>query len=232
MRFLKNLFSVPKGKKVTEADMKRVLVSSVCGILLCMTCLISSTWAWYTVSMETAAFTIDVADAKLAIEVNGAQADGTSVVLTPAVETVVDVTFTPAQTPDALNVTPQRYIIMTVIDEQEQPLGTYYVACKGDVTQVKLLTDAACTVYFTPAWPSPPQPRLQRPVFLQPPQSPNPQNPAPQSRRSLSLWRACPRSPLRLRTRRVIFSVKKKSFAVPSLRRVAQRTFLLHGDGE
>lgn len=156
MRFLKNLFSVPKGKKVTEADMKRVLVSSVCGILLCMTCLISSTWAWYTVSMETAAFTIDVADAKLAIEVNGAQVDGTSVVLTPAVETVVDVTFTPAQTPDALNVTPQRYIIMTVIDELEQPLGTYYVACKDDVTQVKLLTDAACTVYFTPAWQIPP----------------------------------------------------------------------------
>ena len=84
MKFLKNLFSVPKGKKVTDADMKRVLVSSVCGILVCMTCLISSTWAWYTVSAETAPFTIEVADLKLTLTVNDAKLEKTSLELAPA----------------------------------------------------------------------------------------------------------------------------------------------------
>ena len=152
MKFLKNLFSVPKGKKVTDADMKRVLVSSVCGILVCMTCLISSTWAWYTVSAETAPFAIEVADLKLTLTVNDAKLEKTSLELAPAQATTVQVKFSPAQTADSLNVTAKRYIVMTVLAEQEQPVGTYYIACTGNVTEVALVTDVACEVFFTPAW--------------------------------------------------------------------------------
>ncbi len=53
MRNLKYLFTVPKGEKVTEKHLRRVLISSVVSILLCMTCLVSTTWAWFTVSITS-----------------------------------------------------------------------------------------------------------------------------------------------------------------------------------
>lgn len=49
---IKELFTVPEGKKVTEKVFARVLLSSVCSILLCMACLAGTTWAWFTVSLE------------------------------------------------------------------------------------------------------------------------------------------------------------------------------------
>lgn len=49
---IKNLFIIPTGEKVTEKALRRVLISSICSILLCMTCLVSTTWAWFTVSVE------------------------------------------------------------------------------------------------------------------------------------------------------------------------------------
>ena len=50
---LKYLFTVPRGERVTEKHLRRVLASSVAGILLCMTCLVSTTWAWFTVSVTS-----------------------------------------------------------------------------------------------------------------------------------------------------------------------------------
>ena len=49
---IKDLFTVPSGQKVTEKHMRRVLISSICSILLCMTCLVSTTWAWFAISIE------------------------------------------------------------------------------------------------------------------------------------------------------------------------------------
>ena len=48
---LKDLFTVPTGEKVTERHLNRVLVSSICGLLLCMACLVGTTWAWFTDSV-------------------------------------------------------------------------------------------------------------------------------------------------------------------------------------
>lgn len=53
MRWLKYLFTVPSGEKVTEKHLQRVLISSVCSFLLCMTCLVSTTWAWFTTSVTS-----------------------------------------------------------------------------------------------------------------------------------------------------------------------------------
>lgn len=53
MKKLKYLFTVPENEKVTEKHLMRVLISSVCSILLCMTCLVSTTWAWFTVSISS-----------------------------------------------------------------------------------------------------------------------------------------------------------------------------------
>lgn len=48
VKLLKRLFVVPADEKVTERCMTRMLICSVCSILLCVVCLASTTWAWYT----------------------------------------------------------------------------------------------------------------------------------------------------------------------------------------
>ena len=49
---MKGMFSLKAGQIVTEKYLRQVLVTSICGILLCMSCLIGTTWAWYAVSIE------------------------------------------------------------------------------------------------------------------------------------------------------------------------------------
>ncbi len=71
---LKDLFTVPAGEKVTEKALRRVLVSSICSILLCMTCLVSTTWAWFTVSVENTGNVIEIANIKPVVEVKKVEA--------------------------------------------------------------------------------------------------------------------------------------------------------------
>lgn len=49
---IRDLFTVPDGEKVTEKAFCRVLVSSVCSILLCMGCLAGATWAWFAADVN------------------------------------------------------------------------------------------------------------------------------------------------------------------------------------
>lgn len=66
---LKDLFTVPTGQKVTEKHLRRVLISSICSILLCMTCLVSTTWAWFAVSIKNTGNNIQVAQWSLAVSI-------------------------------------------------------------------------------------------------------------------------------------------------------------------
>ena len=47
------LFTVPEKEKISETHMLRVLISTVCTIALCLSCLVSTTWAWYNVSITS-----------------------------------------------------------------------------------------------------------------------------------------------------------------------------------
>lgn len=58
---IKELFTVPNGKNVTEKAFARVLFSSICSILLCMACLAGTTWAWFAVSIENTGNVIQIA---------------------------------------------------------------------------------------------------------------------------------------------------------------------------
>lgn len=66
---LKDLFTVPNGQKVTEKHLRRVLISSICSILLCMTCLVSTTWAWFAVSIENTGNEIQIATVTPIVEI-------------------------------------------------------------------------------------------------------------------------------------------------------------------
>ena len=74
---IKELFTVPEGTKVTERIFTKVLLSSICSILLCMACLVSTTWAWFTVSIENQGNQIQIAEVNtdIAIEKNGSKVD-------------------------------------------------------------------------------------------------------------------------------------------------------------
>ena len=55
------LFSIPEGKEITEKNLYRVLICSLCSIFLCMSCLVGTTWAWFVVSVENPDNVIQVA---------------------------------------------------------------------------------------------------------------------------------------------------------------------------
>ncbi len=68
---VKDLFTVPTGQKVTEKHLRRVLISSICSILLCMTCLVSTTWAWFMVSIENTGNVIQIGTPEVKLTVDG-----------------------------------------------------------------------------------------------------------------------------------------------------------------
>lgn len=68
---LKDLFTVPTGQKVTEKHLRRVLISSISSILLCMSCLVGSTWAWFAVSIENTGNVIEIGTPEIKLTVNG-----------------------------------------------------------------------------------------------------------------------------------------------------------------
>ena len=67
---LKDLFSVPTGQKITEKHLRRVLVSSICSILLSMGCLVSVTWAWFVVSIENTGNVIQIGSPEIDVDVD------------------------------------------------------------------------------------------------------------------------------------------------------------------
>ena len=59
---IKDLFAVPEGKNISEKMFGRVLLSSVCSILLCTACLVGTTWAWFTVEVKSAESSIVIGE--------------------------------------------------------------------------------------------------------------------------------------------------------------------------
>lgn len=110
---LKDLFTVPTGQKVTEKHLRRVLISSICSILLGMTCLVSTTWAWFSVSIENTGNTIQIGTPKVSISVNGSDP-----VSDPVFDTVLQsgmhkVSFTHAREVDNFQRKSTLYVTLT-----------------------------------------------------------------------------------------------------------------------
>lgn len=72
---LKDLFTVPTGEKVTEKHLNRVLASSICGLLLCMACLVGTTWAWFADSIVNEGNVIQIGTPQVVLQVNGADVE-------------------------------------------------------------------------------------------------------------------------------------------------------------
>ena len=66
-RFIKSLFYIPKHAKQKDDNIIRMIMPSVIGIILCMSCLAGLTWAWFTTTIDvkpqqltSASFNLDV----------------------------------------------------------------------------------------------------------------------------------------------------------------------------
>ena len=68
-----HLFTAPEGQKMTEKMFGRLLLSSICSILLCMACLVSTTWAWFTVSMDNTDNLIQIAQVCPVVDLTDSQ---------------------------------------------------------------------------------------------------------------------------------------------------------------
>lgn len=69
---IKDLFAVPEGKNISEKMFGRVLLSSVCSILLCTACLVGTTWAWFTAEVKSAESSIVIGEPEAVLLVDDA----------------------------------------------------------------------------------------------------------------------------------------------------------------
>ena len=69
-QWLKRIFYIPKHSKPTDENILRLLMPSVVGIAICMVCLASSTWAWFSTSVQTMSQTITAANYDMSVTVN------------------------------------------------------------------------------------------------------------------------------------------------------------------
>ena len=148
---LKYLFTVPEGEKVTEKHLRRVLIASICSILLCMCCLVSTTWAWFTVSLENKGNTLTIATVTVDATIKkGEDAED------PAALPEGEYTLKLAARTDATNARSTVYVLLTV--KQGNATGYYYVAltpnAEAKSIEVAVYGDDA-SLTFSPSWVAP-----------------------------------------------------------------------------
>lgn len=104
------------GKKVTEKVLGRVLLSSISCILACMVCLVSTTWAWFAVSVENNDNVIQIGRPEVTVTVNGSTLEsGTELPMG-----VYKLTLVHANTPDALSQKSTIYVTLTLDGTKSQ----------------------------------------------------------------------------------------------------------------
>ena len=148
---LKDLFTVPEGQKVTEKHFYRVLISSICSILLCMSCLAGTTWAWFTVSIENSGNEIQIVDLKESVVQDGQEISKGDIGYQLAegsfrVSAVVERNGT-----NVLKENEQLYVVMTVSFDSGESAVYYHP--DSIVTDLNLSKPA--TVKFTVQWTQP-----------------------------------------------------------------------------
>ena len=161
---IKDLFTIPKGKKITEKIFAKVLVSSVCSILLCMACLVGTTWAWFTVSIENEGNEIHIATVTPLVEIK----NGDTVVspVGAASYTLGEGTYTvrvhlenDATGPDDLN-RPQGKVYVVMIVTHNDTSESYFFTFDGKQVESKELNgfqigSGTAIVNFSVSWVEP-----------------------------------------------------------------------------
>lgn len=160
---IKELFTVPEGTKVTEKLFGKVLLSTVCSILLCMACLVSTTWAWFAVEIENTENVLWIAKPTVEVVITNT-ADSTSTTLNSETGGVLSAgSYTlnlclkdvPSGTDD-LNRTRGKLYVLMQISHNGAPYS-YYFTFNGTPDELVILdtlriADGTATVSFCVSW--------------------------------------------------------------------------------
>lgn len=146
---IRELFTVPEGEKVTEKIFGRVLLSSICGILLCMTCLASTTWALFAVGIENRGNEIQIARVTTDVHIEGVEqpTDG-NYSLAPGTYNVRINLENDATEPKS-----PVYVVMTVTHSGERKYYCFtFENGNKEITQTLRIDSEAAAVSFSVSW--------------------------------------------------------------------------------
>lgn len=151
---LRDFFSVPQNQKVTEQHLFRVLTFSVCSILLCMSCLVGTTWAWFAVSIENTGNVIEIGEPGVSVQVNG-QPFSSGSRLTDGAYTVY---IEHANGLDDLNAKSELYVTITTRgDSDSQSVYTILNHENQYKTEILLNVTGECSFSWEVSWFAPDQ---------------------------------------------------------------------------
>ena len=159
-----------KNEKLTDKAFSRLVLTSVLGILVCIVCLCSSTYAWFTSSKTSAQNSIGAGNFDLVISVS--KDNGT--------EPATDIAVTESATDDGVwscNLTPGKYVVTLTVTADttvkgycavkvgnepekrtEAIIGENCVAAQGRAVtspftfEIEITGDEETTVIFTSKW--------------------------------------------------------------------------------
>lgn len=144
--WLKRIFSIPAEQKVTEKHLRRVLIASVCSILLCMSCLAGTTWALFVVTMENEGNIIQIGTPEVVLTVNGQEFVSGSEL--PEGEHKVSIKH--ANDLDALQEKSILYVTLTIDDA----ISVYTTLDQQNnySTDVTVIAERPCSFSWTVTW--------------------------------------------------------------------------------
>lgn len=160
---IRTLFHIPEGEKVTDKALGRVLISSICSVLLCMACLVSTTWAWFAVSMENTENVIQIATVTETVTVTGTESnavieptDGAYKLDNGSYKIRVRLT-SDATGPDDLNKSNAPVYVLMSVDTQSGAAYYYFSLAggAGEAEQILELRDAPAALRFSVTWVKP-----------------------------------------------------------------------------
>ena len=161
---IKECFTVPEGTKVTEKIFSKVLLSSICSILLCMACLASTTWAWFAVSIDNKGNEIQIASVRAGITIENANdnskidtnsEEGGCILEAGTYDIGICLDNTASGLDDLNRQQNDVYVVMTVTHNTESK--SYYFTFAGQAKEDKKLSgiqigNGAATVSFAVSW--------------------------------------------------------------------------------
>ena len=150
-----------KTQKITDKAFTRFVATSVFGILVCIACLCSSTFAWFTTTLDSGSNTITsgIFDHEITVEITGV--DGGETITVTADGEVQSCTLDRGKsyvvTLDPTAATTVKGYCVISIDGREYHTDTYGAVSEGDLKRLTFtLTlpdgDGTATVTFKPHW--------------------------------------------------------------------------------
>ena len=148
---IRKMFSIPDEEKITEKALRKVLFSSICSILLCMTCLVSTTWAWFTVSIENTGNVIEIGTPGVVLKEGDTELNSEGL-LAVGHHTIY---ITHANDSDYFDKKSTLYVTLT-IQTDGGPTTVYTTLDDGNnysaVINIDNCTESVCTITWMASW--------------------------------------------------------------------------------